>query len=85
MPRTEDWMSERHAPWAHILKTTKMKTIRVTDEQMFAIHKHLFEHYPWLHRNNEAYTAELVSAWDLTYDERFEKDILDIINKNVTI
>ena len=58
-----------------------MKTIRVTDEQMFNIHKHLFEKYPWLYRKNEAYAAELVSAWDVTYDERFEKDIEEVLLK----
>lgn len=49
--------------------------IRVTDEQMGRIRDHLYNNYPWLYRENTAYTAELISVWEVEFDQKFEKDI----------
>lgn len=58
-----------------------MKTITVTESQMDRIKSHLFEKYSWLHRKNTAYTARLISSYQLTFDESFEKDIMEAFEK----
>lgn len=55
--------------------------IRVSEKEMDAIHTKLFEKYPFLQRNNIAYTASLVSFYDVSFDERFKEDILSIIGR----
>ena len=52
----------------------------VTNNQLNKIHKALFEKYPWLYKENIAYRASLVDAWNLTYDERFENEIKEALS-----
>lgn len=56
-----------------------MKTMVVNGEQMSRIRKHLYEKYPFLYRENIAYSASVVDAYELEYDVRFEEDIKEVL------
>lgn len=58
----------------------RRKRMVVTHDQLKKIHKALFEKYPWLYRENTAYSASLVDVWNLTYDERFENEIKEALS-----
>ena len=62
-----------------------MASIIVSEREMGRIHDHLFEKYPWLCRKNTAYVANVVGAYVLKYDKKFEKDIKEALSNGTSL
>ena len=56
-----------------------MKMI-VDESQMAAIRAHLLQKYPYLGRKNTAYTAKLISTYEIEFDKKWLPKIREAIS-----
>ena len=47
----------------------------VDESQMAAVRSHLFKKYPYLSRKNTAYTAKLISTYEIEFEEKWLEEI----------